>query len=71
MSQYRTYEFVVYQQPHVQGKGINVPNTTIRDVKKAVAFAKQHVGRGAGIYSITKGRFVGWINPNGRFVSFR
>lgn len=55
VSQYRTYEFVIYQQPHVQGKEINVPDTTIRNVKKAVAFAKEHVGRGAGIYSITKG----------------
>lgn len=35
----------------------------------AKVIAKKH--RGAGIYDVSKGRFIGWVNLNGNFVRFR
>lgn len=69
----RDYEYAIYKQPHVQGDRVVVPGSRMSDKgeKAAIDFAKENVGAGAGIYSITHGRFVGWINPNGRFVRFR
>ena len=69
----RDYEYVIYKHPHHRGDGVIVPKSRLSDKgeRAAIDFAKKNVGDGAGIYSITHGRFVGWINPNGRFVRFR
>lgn len=66
----RDYEYVVYAAPRVSGEGIRVKGSLVRGLPEAKRVAKR-VGSPAGIYSITKGRFVGYIHPNGRYVSFR
>jgi hypothetical protein len=31
----------------------------------------KEMGPPAAIYSVSKGRFVGYVHPNGRYVTFR
>jgi hypothetical protein len=66
----RDYEWVVYPSTHVAGDGITIrPSSLTRGLDKAKAVAKEHPG--SGIYSVSRGRFVGWINFKGRYVPFR
>ena len=64
----RNYEYVVYPEPRVAGEGYKIIPSTLVNEKPAIAYAKRHPG--SGIYSVTKGRFIGWVNFNGRFVRF-
>jgi hypothetical protein len=62
----RDYEYVVYPSTIVQGEGVRVPGFGEAGFQAAKRFAKER--HGSGIYSVSKGRFVGWINFNGRLV---
>jgi hypothetical protein len=65
----RDYEWVVYPEPRVAGEGIKIrPSSLTRGFEEAKRVAKERPG--SGIYSVTHGRFVGWVNFNGRFVRF-
>lgn len=64
------YEYVVYPSTRVEGSGIKIVPSRIGDKRsldeaKAVARAAP----GSGIYSVTRGRFIGWITPSGRYSS--
>jgi hypothetical protein len=67
----RDYEYVVYRSTKVSGTGIRIAGTgfTKRSLEDAKRVAKEYPG--SGVYSTSKGRFVGWINFNGRYVPFR
>lgn len=68
----RNYEYVVYPEPshrHAE-RAVKVPQQRGRgpfDLGGAKLVAKQ-MGSPAAIYSVSKGRFVGYIHPNGRYV---
>lgn len=62
----RDYEYVVYPSTRVEGAGVNVAGFGEKGFQSAKRLAKGHPG--SGIYSVSKGRFVGWINFNGRLV---
>lgn len=73
----RTYEYVVYPEASVSqtDRAVKVPmrrvGGTLRpyDLTDAKRVAKE-MGPPAGIYSVSKGRFVGYIHPNGRYRYF-
>lgn len=67
----RDYEYIVYREARMSGEGIKVRRGRHAfDLSEAKRVAKR-LGAPAAIYSVTKGRFVGYIHHNGRFVSFR
>lgn len=71
----RDYEYVVYPEPSHRNaeRAVKIPRRQGRgpyDLRDAKAAAKQ-MGSPAAIYSVSKGRFVGYIHGNGRFVPFR
>jgi hypothetical protein len=74
----RDYEYVVYPEAshrHAE-RAVKIPMRRVRgslrsyDLTDAKRAAKQ-MGPPAAIYSVSKGRFVGYIHPNGRYVPFR
>jgi hypothetical protein len=67
----RDYEYVVYPSTRVEGHGIKVLGTGFKNAHLAAAKKVAKLHPGSGIYSVSKGGFVGWINYNGRYVSFR
>jgi hypothetical protein len=69
----RNYEYVVYPQARVEGEGIKVVPSSLGSnvgLNRAKSIAKTQYGSGAAIYSVSKGRFVGWITPTGRYSPF-
>lgn len=71
----RDYEYVVYPEAshRYAERAVNIPRRpgkSLWDLTDAKRTAKQ-MGPPAGIYSVSHGRFVGYIHPNGRYVSFR
>jgi hypothetical protein len=68
----RNYEYVVYPEAshrHAE-RAVKVPMRRGRgpyDLGGAKLVAKK-MGPPAAIYSVSKGRFVGYIHPNGRYV---
>ena len=62
----RDYEYVVYPSTVVSGDGVEVTGLGKKGLRAAVAVAKKN--RGSGIYGISHGGFVGWVNYNGRYV---
>jgi hypothetical protein len=71
-SDVRNYEFVVYPSTRHEGEGVKVPGSfaSPKSLRAAIKVAKDTYGPGAGIYSVTRGAWEGWINHNGRYVSF-
>lgn len=67
---YRNYEYVVYKSTRHEGKGHEIPGG-YNSLPAAKAYAKATFGPGAGIYGVSRGAWEGWINHNGRYVSFR
>lgn len=71
----RNYEYVVYPEAshrHAE-RSVKVPQRRGRgpyDLGAAKLVAKQ-MGSPAAIYSVSKGGFVGYVHPNGRYVTFR
>jgi hypothetical protein len=66
----RNYEYVVYPEARHAGRAVKVPMRRGRgpyDLGGAKLVAKQ-MGSPAAIYSVSKGRFVGYIHSNGRYV---
>jgi hypothetical protein len=61
----RHYEYYVYSKPRFEGKGEKAEN-----LYRAKQIAKK-LGTPAAIYSVQKGRFIGYIGPRGKFVVFR
>jgi hypothetical protein len=69
----RGYEYVVYPEASHRNadRAVRVPiRRSTFDLTDAKRAAKQ-MGAPAAIYSVSKGRFVGYIHPNGRYVTFR
>jgi len=64
----RDYEYVVYPRVRVEGEGVKVPGFGEKGFQAAKRLAKEKWGPGAGIYNVSKGHFVAWINFNGRLV---
>lgn len=74
----RHYEYVVYPEAthrHAE-RSVKIPMRRVRgslqpyDLTDAKRAARQ-MGAPAAIYSISKGRFVGYVHPSGRYVTFR
>ena len=74
----RDYEYVVYPETshrHAE-RAVKVPMRRVGgslrpyDLTDAKRAAKQ-MGSPASIYSVSKGRFVGYVHPSGRYVTFR
>jgi len=74
----RDYEYVVYPEAthrHAE-RSVKVPMRRVGgavrpyDLTDAKRVAKE-MGAPAGVYSVSKGRFVGYVHPSGRFVTFR
>jgi hypothetical protein len=74
----RDYEYVVYPEAthrHAE-RSVKIPMRRVGgslrpyDLTDAKRAAKQ-MGTPAAIYSISKGRFVGYVHPSGRYVTFR
>lgn len=74
----RDYEYVVYPETshrHAE-RAVKVPMRRVGgslrtyDLTDAKRVAKQ-MGTPASIYSVSKGRFVGYVHPSGRYVTFR
>lgn len=74
----RDYEYVVYPDTshrHAE-RAVRVPVRRARgarrpyDLTDAKRVAKE-MGPPAGVYSVSKGRFVGYVHPNGRYIAFR
>lgn len=74
----RDYEYVVYPEAshrHAE-RSVKVPMRRVRgtlkpyDLTDAKRVAKE-MGPPAGVYSVSKGRFVGYVHPSGRYVTFR
>jgi hypothetical protein len=71
----RNYEYVVYPEASHRNadRAVKVPRRRGQgpwDLTDAKREAKQ-MGSPAAIYSVSKGRFVGYVHPNGRYVTFR
>jgi hypothetical protein len=71
----RNYEYVVYPEAshRYAERAVKVPQRRGRgpyDLGGAKLVAKQ-MGTPAAIYSVSKGRFVGYVHPSGRYVTFR
>ena len=70
----RNYEYVVYPEASHRNadRAVEVPASGRNwwDLTAAKREAKQ-MGSPAAIYSVSKGRFVGYVHPNGRYVTFR
>ena len=68
----RDYEYIVYPEARVSGSGVkvNVKRGKLWDLTDAKAVARA-MGHPAAIYSVSKGRFVGYIGRAGKFVRFR
>ena len=71
----RNYEYIVYPEAshrHAE-RAVKVPQRRGRgpyDLGDAKLVAKK-MGAPAAIYSTSKGRFVGYVHPSGRYVTFR
>ena len=71
----RDYEYVVYPETshrHAE-RAVKIPTRRGKgpyDLTDAKRAAKQ-MGSPASIYSVSKGRFVGYVHPSGRYVTFR
>ena len=71
----RDYEYVVYPEAshrHAE-RAVKIPRQRGKgpyDLTEAKLAAKQ-MGAPAAIYSVSKGRFVGYVHPRGRYVTFR
>jgi hypothetical protein len=69
----RNYEYVVYPEASHRNaeRAVKVPiRRGTFDLTDAKHEAKQ-MGTPAAIYSVSKGRFVGYVHPSGRYVTFR
>jgi hypothetical protein len=69
----RNYEYVVYPEASHRNaeRAVKVPiRRDTFDLSDAKHEAKQ-MGAPAAIYSVSKGRFVGYVHPSGRYVTFR
>jgi hypothetical protein len=74
----RDYEYVVYPEASHRNaeRAVKVPMRRVGgtlkpyDLTDAKRVAKE-MGAPAGIYSVSKGRFVGYVHPSGRYVPFR
>ena len=71
----RNYEYVVYPEAthrHAE-RAVKIPMRRgkgpydLTDAKRAA----KRMGPSAAIYSVSKGRFVGYVHSNGRYVTFR
>lgn len=61
--------YIVYPETTHRGLSIRVrPASKDRGLEAAKKIAKAH--RGSAIYNVQRGAFEGWINHNGRYVSF-
>lgn len=71
----RDYEYVIYPEAthrHAE-RALKIPSRPgkgLFDLTDAKLAAKK-MGPPAAIYSVSKGRFVGYIHPNGRYIAFR
>lgn len=74
----RDYEYIVYPEAthrHAD-RAVKIPMRRVGgavrpyDLVDAKRAAKQ-MGAPAAIYSVSKGRFVGYVHPSGRYVTFR
>ncbi len=71
----RNYEYVVYPEATHRNadRAVKIPTRQGKgpyDLTDAKREAKQ-MGAPAAIYSVSKGRFVGYVHPSGRYVTFR
>ncbi len=69
----RNYEYIVYPEASHRNaeRAVKVPiRRGTFDLTDAKREAKQ-MGAPAAIYSVSKGRFVGYVHPSGRYVTFR
>jgi hypothetical protein len=74
----RNYEYVVYPETSHRNaeRAVKVPTRRVGgavrpyDLTDAKRVAKE-MGSPASIYSVSKGRFVGYVHPSGRYVTFR
>ena len=69
----RNYEYVVYPEAsHRNGdRAVKIPTRRGKgpyDLTDAKIAAKK-MGAPAAIYSVSKGRFVGYVHPSGRYVA--
>lgn len=60
-------DYYVYRQPNHSGEAIKV----VGDLREAKRIAKSLGIAYAAIYSVSGGRFVGYISPTGRYVPTR
>jgi len=64
----RNYEYIVYRDTRVSGEGIKIPGTGFKKAHlEAAKKVAKDLGPGSGIYSVSKGRFIGWITFNGYY----
>ena len=68
-TRFRHYDYVVYPSVRVEGEGVKALGSGAAGLTAAKALAKKRPG--SGIYNVSRGGFDGWINYNGRYVSFR
>jgi len=67
----RDYEYLVYPEARHSGEPRKAPRGRNHwDLGPAKKIARE-MGHPAAIYSVSKGRFVGYIGRSGRFVPFR
>jgi hypothetical protein len=74
----RNYEYVVYPEATHRNadRAVKVPTRRVGgavrpyDLTDAKRVAKE-MGSPAAIYSVSAGRFVGYVHPSGRYVTFR
>ena len=71
----RDYEYVVYPEATHRNadRAVKIPTRRGKgpyDLAAAKIAAKK-MGAPAAIYSVSKGRFVGYVHPSGRYVTFR
>ena len=64
----RSYEYVVYPEARVAGDGVKVEGFGEKAFQAAARYAKSLPQWGAGIYSVSKGRFVSYVGRSGRMV---
>ena len=66
----RSYEYVVYPECRVAGEGVKVEGFGEKAFQAAARVAKTHWGQrwGAGIYNVSKGRFVSYVGRSGKMV---
>ena len=64
----RSYEYVVYPSTRVEGEGVKIDGFGEKGYQAAARFAKSLPQWGAGVYSVSKGRFVSYVGSRGKMI---